>query len=156
MQSIASIGPAKACLLLACFELAKRMSFETEFSHNITCPSEAAMAARTYIKDFYKEHTIVLSFDSRNRLVRIDEVSIGILNASLAHPREIFGIAIKRHAASIIICHNHPSGDLQPSPEDIQLTEQLITAASIMGIPMLDHLIIGKTRHKSMKELGLL
>ncbi len=156
LQSEPSIGPAKACLLLACFELARRMSFEVTGSAVISSPREAAQAAREHIRDFYKEHTMVLSFDARNRLIKADEISVGILNASLVHPREVFGIAIKRHAASVMLCHNHPSGDIEPSADDIELTERLATAARIIGIPLLDHLIISENKHESLKELGFI
>ncbi len=152
---IPSIGPAKACVLLAGFELARRMALEVRHAPVIRTPTEAALAARAVIRDFHKEHSLVLSFDARGRLIKSDEISVGILNASLVHPREVFGIAIKRHAASIMLCHNHPSGDTEPSSDDIELTQRIRTAGEIIGIPLLDHIIITRIKHASLREIGL-
>ena len=88
-----------------------------------------------------KEHFVMLYLDSRNKLI-IDDVSVGTLNASLVHPREVFAEAIKNKAASVIVAHNHPSGDLEPSQEDIDLTKRLVEAGELLGIEVLDHIII--------------
>lgn len=103
-----------------------------------------------------KEHFVILSLDSSNNLIKISDVSIGILNANLVHPREIFQEAILNHAAKIILAHNHPSGNLEPSKEDILITEKLAGSARILDIKLEDHLIINKDGYFSFKEKGMI
>jgi len=90
-----------------------------------------------------KEHFVVLTVDNQNKLINMDTVAVGTLDANVIHPREIFEIAVRRHASSIIIAHNHPSGSIEPSKEDVEITKALVEAGKIMGIAVLDHLIIG-------------
>ena len=106
------------------------------------------------LKDKPREHFVVLHLDTRNRVISRETVSIGTLNASLVHPREVFLGAIKACAATIIVAHTHPSGDVTPSAEDIQLTKRLHKAGKILGIEVLDHVIIGGDKFMSMKEAG--
>ena len=94
----------------------------------------------------------MLSLDNRNKLISIDTISVGTLNSSLIHPRETFEVAIKNHAASIILCHNHPSGELKPSEDDLMVTQNLVKAGKLLGIAVVDHLIISKKEHFSFKE----
>jgi DNA repair protein RadC len=156
------LGLAKACQLLACFELANRLRLEQsqqvaeKLKQEILSPAYAAAVARAKIRDNHKEHCVILTFDIRNHLISADELSVGTLNANLVHPREVFSLAMSRHAASIIVAHNHPSGDLEPSEDDIDVTDRLSTAGRIMGIELLDHIIISPTSHLSMREYNLL
>lgn len=103
-----------------------------------------------------KEHFVCLFLNTKNHVLAQETLSIGSLNASIVHPREIFRAAIKRSSASIICAHNHPSGDPTPSPEDIQITERLVQAGELIGIEVLDHVIIGDKHYISLKEQGLM
>jgi DNA repair protein RadC len=116
----------------------------------------AAERLRSFVKDYDKEQFFVLSFDVRNRFIEVDEISSGTLTASLVHPRETFAAAIRRHAASIIVAHNHPSGDVEPSEDDIKITRRLYEAGKILAIELLDHIIFTRDSHKSLKEKGIL
>ena len=108
------------------------------------------------MKYFKKEHFRTLNLDTKNQIISIEEISIGNLNSSIVHPREVFNMAIKKSANSIILVHNHPSGDPTPSKEDIDVTYRLISAGDIIGIKVLDHIIIGYDRVISMKQLNLI
>ena len=103
-----------------------------------------------------KEHFVMLSLDARNRLTKISDISMGTLNASIVHPREVFREAIQSSAAQIIIAHNHPSGDPQASPEDVALTRRLTETARIMSIELIDHIIVTNNKFSSLKEQGLI
>jgi DNA repair protein RadC len=117
--------------------------------------SAVAKLAEQQITDPYKEHLILLSFSTRSGFLGADTISIGTLDANLVHPREVFLSAIRRHAAHVIIVHNHPSGDLDPSSNDTEATKRLITAGKILGIEVMDHLIIGGGEFLSLREQGL-
>jgi DNA repair protein RadC len=103
-----------------------------------------------------QEMTKVILLDSRNRVLKIETVFVGTLNFSVLHPREIFQVALRHNAASIILTHNHPSGEAEPSPEDIQATQQIADAGKLIDIPLLDHVIIGDGCYTSLKEKGVL
>lgn len=105
--------------------------------------------------DRNKEHFFLISLNTRNKVRFVELVSIGTVSASLVHPREVFRRSIIRGATSVIICHNHPSGDAEPSEEDINITRRLIEAGKVIGIEVLDHVIIG-TKSVSMKEKGII
>jgi DNA repair protein RadC len=102
-----------------------------------------------------KEHFFLISLNTRNRVKFVELVSIGTVNTTLIHPREVFRRSIIRGAASVIVCHNHPSGNCEPSQEDINITLRLVEAGKIIGIEVLDHVIIG-TKSVSMKEKGII
>jgi DNA repair protein RadC len=154
---IRGIGPAKAVQIKACFEIGKREDLEPEQKkYDIKNPGEIVKAVRALIKDKAKEHFKIIILDSRNKIIDITNISTGTLNANLAHPREIFKDAITRNAAAIILAHNHPSGDPEPSEDDLKITKQLIEAGKILGIEVLDHIIITKNSYISLKEKGLL
>ncbi len=104
--------------------------------------------------DRQKEHFWSIGLNSKNKIKYIEMVSLGILNASLVHPRELFRLAISRAAASIIVAHNHPSGDPEPSEEDISMTKRIVESGKILGIEVLDHVIVCSRQYKSFKELG--
>ncbi|PIP17201.1 MAG: hypothetical protein COX44_01205 [Candidatus Portnoybacteria bacterium CG23_combo_of_CG06-09_8_20_14_all_37_13] len=103
-----------------------------------------------------KEYFVILLLDSRNNLIKDTIVSIGTLNANLVHPREVFKEAVDNRAASIIIAHNHPSGDPEPSEDDLEITKRLVESGKILGVEVVDHIIITKTGFISFKEKNLL
>ena len=156
LKKIKGLGLAKACQLKACFEISKRLVKEESLNKNksviIKSPKDIYPLLKEKIINFHKEYFIVASLDNRNKVINIDTVSIGTLNSSLIHPRETFETAIKNHAAAIIICHNHPSGELKPSEDDLVVTDNLIKAGKLLGIEVADHLIISKDGYYSFKE----
>lgn len=162
-KKIKGLGPDKAVTLAACFELARRVRELDGEEHSVkmkggsvTEPEKAAARIKEEIMDWSKEQFVVASFDTRNRLIGIDRATKGTLTASLVHPRETFEKAIRRHAATIIVAHNHPSGDPDPSEEDIRITKRLSEAGKIMGIELLDHIILSQDSYYSFKEKGML
>lgn len=157
LSQIRGIGFAKAAQIKACFELGKRQDLEPELIDcDIKNPQNVVRAIRASIKDKAKEHFKLIILNPRNKIIAISTISIGTLNASLVHPREVFKEAIIHNAASIVLCHNHPSGDTEPSEEDLNITKRLIEAGKILGIEVLDHIIIAKDDFCSFKERGLL
>jgi DNA repair protein RadC len=154
---IRGIGAAKAAQIKACFEIGKRGELEPEpKKYDIQNPQAIVKVIRASIKDKAKEHFKLAILDSRNKIIDITNVSVGTLNANLAHPREIFKDALSHNAAAVILCHNHPSGDPEPSEDDIKITKQLVEAGKILGIEVLDHIIISSHGFFSFKEKGLL
>ncbi len=153
---IKGLGLAKACQIKACFEISKRLVKEESLNENksviIKTPKDLYPLLKEKIINFHKEYFMVVSLDNRNKIINIDIISIGTLNSSLIHPRETFEAAIKNHAALIIICHNHPSGELKPSEDDLTVTQNLIKAGKLLGIEVADHLIITKNGYFSFKE----
>jgi len=157
LQEVKGIGFATACKLKAAFKLGEKalVSFE-KYDQKIETPKDIFNLLKNDLRDKKKEHFKLLSLNSRSRLISIDDISVGTLTASLAHPREIFLPAIKNSADSIILVHNHPSGDPTPSKDDIKITKRLIKASQFLGIKIWDHLIIGGDKFFSFKEKGLL
>jgi DNA repair protein RadC len=142
ISKIKGIGSAKACEILASFELTKRaLEIEDGILPKINSAKEA-VAQLQELRKMKKEHFVALYLNARNELVYKETVSIGILNASLIHPREVFKPAIDKLAVSVIIAHNHPSGDTKPSEDDIEITKRLKKAGEILGVEVLDHIII--------------
>lgn len=125
-------------------------------SEAITSPEILYSILKAKITDYFKEHFIVCCLDVRNRLISSDIISIGTLTSSLVHPREVFETAIKRHSAQIIIAHNHPSGEPEPSEDDIKITKRLLEVSKYIGIELIDHLIITETSFISFKQKGLI
>jgi DNA repair protein RadC len=160
LKKIKGLGLAKACQLKACFEISKRLVKEEGLNKKksaiIKSPKDIFPLLKEKIINFHKEYFIVVSLDNRNKVISIDTVSIGTLSSSLIHPRETFEAAIKNHAAAIIICHNHPSGELKPSEDDLIVTQNLVKAGRLLGIEVSDHLIIAKDGHYSFKEKKLI
>ncbi|MBI1805644.1 MAG: DNA repair protein RadC [Ignavibacteria bacterium] len=123
----------------------------------IRSPEDAAKIVMDYLRGVDREHFVGLYLNSANRLIGIHTITIGILNSSLVHPREVFKLAYMMNAASIIVSHNHPSGNVEPSSEDITLTKQLADAGKILGIPLHDHVIVTEQNgFMSFAERGLL
>lgn len=155
LTTIKGIGRAKAAGLVAGFELAKRgLNQGIGIEPSITSPVDV-LGFLTDIKDRRKEYFVALFLNARNQVICREDVSVGSLNASLVHPREVFAPAVGSSAASVILAHNHPSGDVTPSREDIELTRRMVQAGEIMGIEVLDHLIVGSERFLSMKEANV-
>ncbi len=157
LTQIKGIGPAKAAQIKAAFELNRRLEDPSSEVPEITVksPEDAVKAAKNQLKGKKKEHFLVLCLDTRNHLININKVSIGSLDCSIVHPREVFREAISSCAASVIFVHNHPSGDPTPSEDDIKLTKRLAEAGEILGIEVLDHIIICDKDHLSMKAKNL-
>ena len=120
----------------------------------ITSPADALPEIR-HIRDLKKEHFVAIFLNARNQVIKTDTISMGSLNASLVHPREVFAPAVGISAASVILGHNHPSGDVTPSREDIELTRRMVQAGEIMGIEVVDHLIVASDKFLSMKEANV-
>lgn len=152
LKKVKGIGPSNSFGLKLFQAIAERYAKEQIVSKvSLSSPRKVAEYLQERIGREPKEHFVVLSFDTRNNLVGIDTISIGILNANLVHPRETFEVAIRHHAASIVISHNHPSGDPDPSDEDIKVTKKLFDAGKLLDIHLLDHIIIGKNSFYSFK-----
>ena len=158
LTQIKGIGPAKASQLKAAVELGKRLESGSDEKQRPTVksPDDVAAVVRTQLKGKKKEHFLVLCLDTRNRLINCKPVSIGSLDTSIVHPREAFEEAISSSAASVIFVHNHPSGDPEPSKEDIVLTRRLVEVGEIMGINVLDHIIVCDKDYLSLKARNLL
>ncbi len=156
LGGVHGIGPAKAVQLKAAAELARRIALEgAELQPAAVDSAEAAVAIlRPHLADQPKEHFVALLLDSRHRLIRLSPIAVGSLSATLVHPRELFKEAITASAAALIVAHNHPSGDPEPSAHDVELTRRLAEAGALLGIELIDHLIVCRHRHASLKALG--
>ena len=156
LSAIKGIGPAKATQLKAVFEVGRRVSTQTPSykSKELNDPEKVYRLLKNKLKDYHKEHFYIIPINSRN--FSIAEISIGSLNASIVHPREVFAEAIKNKAASVIFAHNHPSGDPEPSEDDLIITKKLVESGKILGIEIIDHIIITKSKFFSFKEKNLL
>jgi len=145
LSKIKGIGPGKACLLLAAFELTKR-ALEVEDNNLPTINSaKDAVAQLQELRNAKREHFVVLYLNARNQLLHKETISIGTLNTSLVHPREVFKPAIDCLAASIIVAHNHPSGEPEASEADREMTKRLIEVGKLIGIELVDHVIITRS-----------
>ena len=150
------MGPAKAAQVKAAIELGNRMKAENpEEKLAIHRPDDAARLLQYEMSALPQEHLRVVVLDTRNRLISIEKIYVGSLNSSMVRVGELFRPAIQRNAASIIVVHNHPSGDPTPSSEDVTLTKAIVQAGKLLDIEVLDHLIIGQGRFVSLKERGL-
>ncbi|HLC52817.1 MAG TPA: DNA repair protein RadC [Candidatus Nanoarchaeia archaeon] len=143
------IGPAKACQILAFVELIKRFIIPKMEGTIVKCAEDITGIYVPKLSSLEKEQCMVIYLDTKNKIIKDEIVSIGILNASLIHPREIFHGAIKNLANSIIVLHNHPSGDPTPSEEDLKVTKRLYRTGELLGIQLLDHIIIAGSSYWS-------
>lgn len=157
LQKIKGIGPSNAFGLKLSRAVSERLARE-QIPEKISLNSSGAVA--DYLQKSIglekKEHFVMLSIDSQNNLIKISDISVGSLNASIVHPREVFKEAIQASAAQIIIAHNHPSGNPEASPEDVALTRRLEEASKIFGIELLDHVIVTRDKFSSLKEQKLI
>ncbi|MFC2015077.1 DNA repair protein RadC [Chloroflexota bacterium] len=157
LAQVKGIGPAKGSQIKAAFEIANRLDTypETAEKQPIKTPDVVVSLVKSRLQNKKKEHFLALLLDTRSRLIKSSEISIGSLDTSIVHPREVFKEALSASVASVIFVHNHPSGDPTPSEDDIKLTERLSQAGEIMGIEVLDHIIIGNNKYLSLKREGL-
>jgi len=157
LSQVHGIGIAKAAQIKAAVELASRVEGYSESAVKILVktPEDVTGLVQSRLKDKKKEFFLAVLLDTRNQLIKVAEISIGSLDSSVVHPREVFKEAISASAASVIFVHNHPSGDTEASEDDIKLTKRLAEAGEIVGIDVLDHIIIGGKSHASLKRLGL-
>lgn len=154
---INGIGPAKAVQLKAAIELGRRMAASRIGDRVvIRSPRDAAELLAEQLRYLQKEHFVCLFLNTKNQVIAQETLSIGSLNASIVHPREVFRAAIKYGSASIVCAHNHPSGDPAPSPEDIAITKRLVESGRIVGIDVLDHIVVGDGHFVSLKEQGMM
>jgi len=168
LEEIPGVKRAKACQIKAALELARRMENSAQvpgelvreigglLGKDVSDPHIAAGLVRELVREPAKECFWALALDARNRLRNVQEVSVGSLVTTLAHPREVFERALRAKAAAIIVTHNHPSGDPTPSEDDVRLTRRLVEAGKILGIAVVDHIIIAGDRHYSFRSHALL
>lgn len=157
LRRFEGIGPARAVTIVSAFELARRLhSREDEKLGVVQSPEDVAARYIAKLRDLKKEVFLVLLLNSANKIIKDVELTSGTLNASLVHPREVFKAAIDERAASVILVHNHPSGNRAPSSEDITLTKQIVEAGKVVGIPVHDHIIIAGGAYTSFAEENLL
>ncbi len=150
LSEIHGLGKVKASEIIASLEFGKRI-LQGKKSNLILSPKDVWENCKD-IRDHKKEHFVVFFLDTRNQEIQREIISVGTLNANLVHPREVFEPAILHNAAQIIVCHNHPSGNSQPSDEDLSITRRLQDAGKILGIEVLDHVIVTKTSYFSIKK----
>ncbi len=156
MMEVNGIGEAKACIILAAVELGRRIGHVRNPGRPvISSPADVDRLLRGRIANLDRENFVVVLLNTKNEVIEAPVVSVGTLSASLVHPREVFKPAIRASAASVILAHNHPSGKVEPSREDRDVTSRLGEAAQVLGIEVLDHVIVGDG-YCSMKEHGML
>lgn len=149
------LGKAKAAKILAALELGKRVACASAVeSEQITSPNDAAQYLMGRLRNETHEKFLVMLLDTKNKIINTEQISEGSLNGSVVHPREVYAPAIVAHSACILVAHNHPSGDPRPSYEDRKITEILDKTGDILGIPLMDHVVIGDGCYYSFKEHG--
>jgi len=156
LRNIKGVGPTKAAQILAAIELGSRLFKEKPEQEIYIHSPEDTIKIISNIKNNKKENFVALYLDARNKLIHQETISIGSLNASIVHPREVFEPAIQYLAAQIILAHNHPSGDPEPSTEDLAITKRLVESGKILGIEITDHIILAKNGFISFKTKRLL
>jgi len=152
LSQVGGIGLAKGCQILAGFELARRYLIKEEYKIN---KPEDVLPLINEIKDKKQEHFICISLNGANEVIETRIVTVGLLNQTQIHPREVFADVITDRAASVILAHNHPSGELKPSDNDIIIHRKLKDAGKLLGIQVLDHIIISKKGHFSFQDQGI-
>ena len=152
LQEINGIGPSKAMQILVMNEILKRIHLSEKPITKITCAEDVFNLMYDRLKDKKEEHFYVLMLNTKNNIIGEQLISKGILDASIIHPREVFKPAIRNSASKIILVHNHPSGNSEPSKNDLEITEKLIKAGEEIDVKVLDHIIIGKDRWWSWKD----
>ena len=154
LEKTTGLGAVKAMEIVACFELGRR-ALHHKKSSLILSPGDIWQELKD-IRGHKKEHFVVFFLDARNQEIRREIISVGTLNANLVHPREVFEPAIAHSAAQIIVAHNHPSGNPEPSGEDRVITTRLRDAGKILGIEILDHVVVAREQFSSFKDCGYL
>ncbi len=157
LTKVKGISMAKACAIKAAVELGKRIggikSIDKVF---IRSPRDVANLLMNEMRYLKKEYFRTIQLNVKNQVLAVEDISVGSLNSSIVHPREVFKGPIRRSSAAIILIHNHPSGDPSPSREDIEVTRRLYEAGKLLGIDVLDHIIIGDGIYTSLKEKGII
>jgi len=153
---VEGIGRAKATGIRAAIELGRRYQKPSLAGESFCSSGDVAAYYRPRMKDFKKETFRCALLDTKNKIIREEVVSVGSLSASLVHPRETFKAAVRESAAAVVFVHNHPSGDIKPSQEDILLTKRLVQVGEMIGIQVLDHIIIGDAGHFSFRDNGMI
>tara|TARA_Y100000310_G_C20668125_1_gene808760 strand:+ start:1089 stop:1757 length:669 start_codon:yes stop_codon:yes gene_type:complete len=156
IKGFKGIKTAKACQILACFELARRLSSFQEYKKPVLSSKDIVKAFKAELSYLKKEIFLGVYLNTRNYIIRKEEISIGTLDMSLVNPREVFGPALTDGAKSVILVHNHPSGDSEPSEADLRVTKQIKEAGDLLGISVLDHIIIGSKDYISFHDKGLI
>jgi DNA repair protein RadC len=154
LKNTFGLGKTKSCEIIACFELGRRL-LKNKQSVLLLSPKDVWNELKD-IRDNKKEHFVIFYLDSRNQEIKREIISVGSLNANLVHPREVFEPAVLHLAAQIIISHNHPSGNPEPSKDDLDITKRLVEAGRILGIDIIDHIIVASKEYFSFKEKKLL
>lgn len=157
LGKIKGIGIAKAAQIKAAIEIGKRLASLNQSERPvIKYPGDVRNLLMEEMRYLDKEYFKIILLNIKNQVIHVEDVSVGSLNSSIVHPREIFKIAIRRSSAALILVHNHPSGDPTPSGEDVEITRRLVESGKLLGIDVLDHVIIGDGRYTSLKEKGLI
>lgn len=153
-----NVGPKSVAKLEAAIELGRRTlaARAARKATTVSTPEDVVELMKPLFLGLEREHFSCICLDTKNRVKKVVEVSVGSLSASICHPREMFLEAVMVSAASVVVCHNHPSGDPTPSGADIQLTRRLVKAGDVLGIEVLDHVVIGGDEHASLRDLGLM
>ncbi len=154
--NLAGVGIVKACQIKAAIELGIRVKQNNVIKVKVSSPSDVVDLLMDEMQYLKQESFKIIILDTKNQIIKVEGISVGILNASLVHPREVFVKAIRQHAAAIILVHNHPSGDPEPSREDKLITKRLVDAGELLGISVIDHIIIGRGSFLSFKQERLL
>ena len=156
LSKVHGIGPAKAVQLKAAVEIARRVAPAPNGRRPVVDSLEAATAlVRPHLVDKQKEHFVALLLDNRHHLIRLSPIAVGSLSATLVHPRELFKEAIAASAAAVLLAHNHPSGDPEPSVHDLEITRRLADAGALLGIEVVDHLIVAAAGVVSLRAAGV-
>ncbi len=154
LKKVEGIGKDKAATLLAAFELSRRIQSKSKwlFDESVTSPQKVADIFIPLLRDEVKEKFMVICLNNFKKIIKYETISIGNLDSSIVHPREVFRTAIDNNSKSIILIHNHPSGNLEPSREDIAVTRKMVESGKIIGIPVEDHIIIAGNSYTSFVE----
>ncbi len=155
LKFLGNLTKTDACKVLAALELGRRVVYAsaTDREH-ISSPGDGAQYLMDRLRYETHEKFVVILLNTKNRIIKTEQIAEGSLTSAVVHPREVFAPAVTAHAACILVAHNHPSGDPYPSTEDRNLTRALEEAGNVLGIPLLDHLVIGDGRYYSFKEHG--
>jgi len=157
LETVPGVGPARAAAVAAAFELGRRAASEpARREPRIRGPADVHRRLGPRLRDRRQEEFWALYLDTQNRVLAERRLTVGLLDASLVHPREVFAPAVSAGASSLLLAHNHPSGDPEPSADDVAVTRQLVDSGDLLGIPVRDHVVLGDGRYVSLMERGLL
>jgi DNA repair protein RadC len=156
LMNVKGVGDAKAAEIKAALEIGRRLvASAPEERPKVSTPDDAFHLLKSEMMFLDQEHLRLILLDTRNRVLRTPTIYVGSLNTSVIRVGELFRAAIRENSAALIVTHNHPSGDPSPSPEDINVTRQIVQAGKLLDVDVLDHVIIGRSRFVSLKQRGL-